>query len=237
MKRCYVLRHVPFESLGLLEPLLLARGFEILIVDAPLTALPKAALFDSELLIVLGGPISAYEEELYPFVVEELDVLERRLRHKKATLGICLGAQLIARALGARVYSGRAKEIGWSPLQLTVVGQAHPLAAVHGQSVLHWHGDTFDLPQGAKLLASTDVTPHQAFSFNDTAIALQFHLEVTVESLEAWYVGHAFELSRWGKMTVPELRALGRSFSPLLEPYAKLALGAMLDGLPCRSEM
>lgn len=232
MKSCYALRHVPFESLGLLEPLLAERGFEIRNVDVPVTTLPKRSLVDADFVVVLGGPISAYEDHLYPFLVDELDVIEQRLRAKRPTIGICLGAQLMARALGARVYPGAKKEIGWSDLQLTSHGRQHALSAIEGQRVLHWHGDTYDLPEGATLLASTAVTPHQAFAWNSTAIALQFHLEVMTEALEAWYVGHALELSRWGELTIPELRDQGRLYAPALQPHARRALGAMLDTSP-----
>lgn len=231
MKICYALRHVPFESLGLLEPLLLQRGFEIRVLDVPVTRLPKAALTDAELVVVLGGPISVYEEHLFPFLVDELAVLEGRLQRNAATIGICLGAQLMARVLGARVYPGEEQEIGWSRLQLTEQGKRHALSAFDEQRVLHWHGDTFDLPRGAELLASTEVTPHQAFAWNDVAIALQFHLEVTAEALEAWYVGHAVELSKWAKTPIPQLRAAGRAHATALEPHANQALGAMLDGV------
>jgi len=229
MRTCYALRHVPFESLGLLEPVLVERGFEIRVLDVPGIELPKA-LEAAELVIVLGGPISVYEEALYPFLTDELHLIERRLRNKRAMIGICLGAQLMARALGAKVYPGVEKEIGWTPLQLSLVGQLSALSAIEGQPVLHWHGDTFDLPERARLLASTRVTPHQAFDWDDFALALQFHLEVTAADLEGWYVGHTVELARWGKMTVPELRSEGVSFCPRLREYAIPALGAMLDG-------
>jgi len=227
-KTCYVLRHVSFESLGLLEPLIVQRGFSIRLLDVPVTTLPTASILESELVVVLGGPISVYDEKDYAFLTDELKILEGRFRENRATLGVCLGAQLMAKALGAKVYPGRAKEIGWSKLQLTQQGMASALSAIDQQNVLHWHGDTFDLPAGAQLLASTDVTPHQAFAWQNTAMALQFHLEVIAEELEAWYVGHAVELSKIG---IPELRAAGRTHAPALATHAKRAIRAMLDSL------
>lgn len=229
MKLCYALRHVPFESLGLLEPLLRERGFLIRVVDVPVDGLACVEP-DAELVVVLGGPISVYEESLYPFLTDELRAIERRLRGRLPTIGICLGAQLMACALGARVYPGPEKEIGWAPVQLTQGGLKSALAAIQGQSVLHWHGDTFDLPSGAALLASTRITPHQAFLWEGVAMGLQFHLEVTAKELEAWYVGNAAELARLGQQTVPELRADGDRWAPMLRPHALQALGEMLDG-------
>jgi GMP synthase (glutamine-hydrolysing) len=229
MKTCFVLRHVPFESLGLLEPLLIEREFSIQVLDVPLGDLSRVEA-DAELVVVLGGPISVYEEHWYPFLTDELRVIERRLHGSLPTLGICLGAQLMARALGARVYAGAEKEIGWAPVTLTPQGQRSVLSAIEGQSVLHWHGDTFDLPKGATLLASTSVTPHQAFLWEGVAVALQFHLEVMANELEAWYVGHTAELARWGRRTVPELRADGLTFAPMLRPHAVRSLGMVLEG-------
>ncbi len=229
-KRCYALRHVPFESLGLLQPLLEERGFEVELIDVPRSMPDAHGLEQAELLVILGGPVSAYQEDVYPQLRAELQVLEARLRDGKATLGICLGAQLLARALGARVYPGTRKEIGWAPLTLTEAGRQGPLGAIEGQSVLHWHGDTFDMPAGANLLASTPATPHQAFSWQ-RAVALQFHLEVSAAALEAWYFGHACELSHWREATIPELRAQGHELAPLLEPHARRALGGLLDQL------
>jgi GMP synthase (glutamine-hydrolysing) len=231
VKQCYALRHVPFESLGLFKPLLVERGYQVSVIDVPVTPLDARALERAELLVVLGGPISAYEEHLYPMLLEELEIIKRRLQHGRPTIGICLGAQLIARALGAKVYPGSHKEIGWAPLQLTESGRTGPLSTIEGQCVLHWHGDTFDLPEGATLLASTERTPHQAFIWRSSAIALQFHLEVTERELEAWYVGHALELSERTESTIPELRAAGLQYAPRLEPCAKLALRGFLDGL------
>ena len=149
------------------------------------------------LMIVLGGPIGAYEDAIYPFLKHELRFLERRLAADRPTLGICLGAQLMARALGARVYAGPRKEIGWAPLTLTPEGRRSPLdrLAGRGEAVLHWHGDTFDLPVGAVRLASTALYENQAFAWRQSAMALQFHPEVTAPGLEPWFVGHAYEIA------------------------------------------
>ncbi len=143
-------------------------------------ALPLVDDFD--MLIVMGGPMSVYEEDKYPWLIEEKRVISEAIDAGKIVLGICLGSQFVAAALGANVYPGKQTEIGWHPLQLTQEGKASVLSSLEHQTVFHWHGDTFDIPSGAELLASSAATPHQAFKYKNT-LALQFHLEVTEESL------------------------------------------------------
>lgn len=118
----------------------------------------------ADLAVVLGGAIGVYDQVLYPFLKDEKDLIRKRLESQKPLLGICLGAQLIASVLKSRVYPGKGKEIGWGGVELTEAGRKSPLRFLDGyRPVLHWHGDTFDLPEGAELLASTPVSPHQAF--------------------------------------------------------------------------
>lgn len=217
------LRHVSFEDLGLLSPVLEEAGASIRYVEAPIidwsTIKPEAA----DLMVVLGGPIGAYEVEDYPFLNPELQLIETRIRAGLPTLGICLGAQLMARALGARVYPAPAKEIGWAPLILTEDGKASPLRNIDGSktSVLHWHGDTFDLPDGAVRLASSEQCLNQAFSWGDAVLALQFHVETMGQALETWLVGHTSEIARTEGVSVSSLRADTRRWTPILEPLAR----------------
>jgi GMP synthase (glutamine-hydrolysing) len=186
-----VLRHVAFEDLGSLNTSVAAASRVMAIYEAPTDNL-DALQFDSEdLLVVLGGPIGVYEDRRYPFLKAELQVIERALRAGSRVLGICLGAQLIARFLGARVYPGTRKEIGFGPVQLTEAGLNSPLATLGDLPVLHWHGDTFDLPIGAKRLAAST-------SYGDRILGLQFHLEVDPATIELWLVGHANELAAAG---------------------------------------
>ena len=229
MSHCVVLNHVPFESVALLGDVFLARGLSMETVEVPSAGLSLGLADHAGLMVVMGGPISVYETEEYPFLLEELELLRHRLARKLPTLGICLGAQLIAAAAGARVYPGKQKEIGWSRLTLTDAGSKGPLAEIAEHSVLHWHGDTFDLPAGAELLASTNVTPHQAFRIGTHAWALQFHLEVQAPLLETWYVGNALELARWGKITVPQLRQQGLENAPRLKDAAERCFHRILD--------
>ncbi|MCK9908504.1 glutamine amidotransferase [Microbacteriaceae bacterium K1510] len=201
------IRHVAFEDLGLLAPILDDLNWEVAYCDAATDDLTDRSIDKADLLIVLGGPIGVYESDSYPFLTREIRLIERRLKEDRATLGICLGSQLMARALGARVFPGHAKEIGWASVQLTHEGRQsclRPLAE-EGAKVLHWHGDTFDLPDQAVLLASNTLYANQAFSFGARALALQFHAEVDQRHLEEWFVGHAVELSTNG-ISVRDLR-------------------------------
>jgi GMP synthase (glutamine-hydrolysing) len=210
-RSCLVLRHVAFEGPGVLAEILPEFGFETRCCEIGVDPFPADEVAACDLVILLGGPIGVYETEAYPFLVDEIATLGARLRAKKPTLGICLGAQLMAAALGARVAPGPAKEIGYAPLTLTEAGRASPLKALAGVHVLHWHGDTFELPAGAENLASTSACPHQAFAMGAHALALQFHAEVEPAALEAWLIGHAVELAMAG-IDPRELRAQAARF-------------------------
>ena len=208
--KAVVFSHLPFEDLGSLEPELQRRGFAINLIDVTTAQFPLQESELCDLLIVLGGPIGVYESADYPFLANEIDSIRWRLAARKPTLGICLGAQLMAAALGARVYPGsRGPEIGWSPLKPSgpqpTPDWFAPLLA-KDLSVLHWHGDTFDLPPGAQHLARTEFYENQAFAIGDYALALQFHPEVTELGLERWYVGHTCELNQ-KQIPIKQLRA------------------------------
>lgn len=198
MKKAIALRHIHFEDLGTLDAVLKENGYQLSYLDATLDDLAVPAVQQADLLIVLGGPIGAYDEEAYPFLRGELVAIHHRLDQKLPLLGICLGAQLIARALEAKVYPMGVKEIGYSPLTLTPAGQESALAELADAPVLHWHGDQFDIPDGGVLLASTSVCSNQAFSVGSHVLGLQFHLEADARRIEQWLVGHANELGQAG---------------------------------------
>jgi len=230
MPSLVAIRHVPFEDLDGFAAPLAARGFAIAYCDAPVDDLAAPALAAANLLVVLGGPIGAYEDRAYPFLAAEIALIERRLKASRPVLGICLGAQLMARALGTRVYPG-AKELGWAPIALTDAGTGSPLRFAAPNAVLHWHGDTFDLPPGATHLARTAATPHQAFSCGRHALGMQFHLECTARGLERWYVGHALEIATTQGVTLAGLRAESERAAPALAPHAREVLDSWLDGI------
>jgi GMP synthase (glutamine-hydrolysing) len=226
------IRHVPFEDLGSFAAVLRERGFVVAYRDAGLDDLGAGDIVDADLLIVLGGPIGVYETKEYPFLKGEIAVVERRLKLGRPVLGLCLGAQIMAKALGARVYKGKRKELGWSPLALTDAGRKSVLSALGSRtSVLHWHGDTFDLPHGAALLGSTPLYPHQAFAWRNHALALQCHIETTVRGLERWFIGHTLEIATTRGVKLETLRRDTRRLGPRMEKRGPLVLKAWLDGL------
>jgi GMP synthase (glutamine-hydrolysing) len=209
-KTLLAIRHVAFEDLGGFETPLKEAGYAIQYADMGVDAV--AGFGTPDLLVVLGGPIGAYDDALYPYLKDEITLIAARLKAGLPTLGICLGSQLMARALGAKVYPGRAKEIGWKPLTLTPAG-GKLLAPLAGVPVLHWHGDTFDLPDGAENLASTDICDHQAFVYGDHGLAFQFHPEAQEAGFERWLIGHTGEIAATPGVSVCDLRAATHNLS------------------------
>jgi len=181
--KVHYLQHVPFENLGSIEPVLKEKGHQLsathLYADQPLPLLN-----DIDWLIVMGGPMGLYQEDIYPWLRMEKKFIKEAIQSGKTVLGICLGAQLIADALGSRIYKNRHREIGWFNINRlaqasnTILSEAIPEQA----EVFHWHGDTFDIPQGAVALASSEACENQGFIMDDRIVALQFHLETTPKS-------------------------------------------------------
>ncbi len=198
MPTVQAIRHVHFEDLGSFAAPLTEAGYAIRYVEAAGGDLAALDPLAADLLVVLGGPIGVAGEETYPAVAQELRFLHTRLAADRPTLGICLGAQLMAQALGAAVHPGAVREIGWSPVELTPDGMASPLAALAGTPVLHWHGDNVDLPDGCVRLAATPECPTQAFAKGPNILALQFHAEAIAATFEHWLIGHAVELAHAG---------------------------------------
>lgn len=217
------LRHVAFEDLGSLATAIGHAGGELRYVEAGIENLKTLDPLEPDLLVVLGGPLGAYEDSDYPFLSDEVSILQARLEEDRPTLGICLGAQLMARALGARVYPGTGKEIGWAPLTLVNTQQlpAFRYFDREATSVLHWHGDTFDLPAGATLLASTSNYRNQAFKYGKRSLGLQFHPEVLPADFEHWLIGHACEIANTPGISVNDLRKSTLLFGAQLRVQAR----------------
>jgi GMP synthase (glutamine-hydrolysing) len=182
-----ILQHVAWEGPGLIVSEAEARGLHTEIRRLDLEAsLPTQG--DVEGLVVMGGPMGAYEAHKYRFLDAECSLIQDLVASDRPVLGVCLGAQLLARALGARVFPGHIAEIGFGTVQLSLAGNNDPILGPAGSvlPVFHWHGDTFDLPQGATLLASSVDYPHQAFRFGKCAYGLQFHVEPDSGIWSAW---------------------------------------------------
>ena len=226
------IRHVHFEDCGTLAGILHERGFGIHYVEAGRDTLRDIDVTTPDLVIGLGGPVSVYEAHRYAWITDELRLFERRLATRRPVLGICLGAQMLARVLGARVFPGP-KELGWLPLQLTREGETSVAAPLgpEGTSMLHWHGDTFDLPPKATLLASTEQVAHQVFSWERFVLAFQCHPEVRHEDIESWLIGHACEIAATSGASVEQLRKDTQYYGPTLAACAKLAFIGWLESV------
>jgi GMP synthase (glutamine-hydrolysing) len=183
--RIHYFQHLPHEDLGSIENWVKARGHSTtctrFFANDPIPALDQI-----DWLIVMGGAMGVYDADKFPWLRDESAYIRQAIDAGKTVMGICLGAQLIASALGARVYPGPAKEIGWLQVSKTVAGRESPLLADMPDPfvVFQWHGDTFDMPEGAQWLAGSDAVAHQAFSFGGRVLALQFHLEATAKGVE-----------------------------------------------------
>jgi GMP synthase (glutamine-hydrolysing) len=185
--RVLAFRHVPFEGLGLIEPALKSRGvgFDYADLYRDGAELPDTDGYDG--LIFLGGPMSANDP--LPYLKIEMRAMERAIRAGTPVLGVCLGSQLLASTLGARVYRNTAPEIGWFGIELSQAAHSDPVftGLSSTETVFHWHNDTFDLPMGAVLLARSERTERQAFRYGRAVYGLQFHLEVTPRMIVDWY--------------------------------------------------
>ena len=232
MKTVLAIRHIRFEDLGSFEEAFLERGYQIRYCDVGVDDLAGVDPLAPDILAALGGPIGVYEDDRYPFIKDELRILRLRLDARRPTLGFCLGAQMMAGALKARVYPGPRKEIGWAPIALTPEGQDGPLRHLKNVPVLHWHGDTFDFPDGAVKLASTALTENQAFSIGRHALALQFHAEVAPKGFERWLIGHTLEITLNKKPTVEELRRDTAKWGAECATQGRRLISEWLDALP-----
>jgi GMP synthase (glutamine-hydrolysing) len=190
-KTALIIRHVPVEGVAGYRQPIEAAGYHVDRIDVADPAFATLDLCEHDLLIMMGGPMGVYEHDSHPWIACQLRRLRQRLAADRPTLGVCFGAQMIAQALGARVYPGPAKEVGFHPVRVHGNAIDGPLRHLVDVPVLHWHGDTFTLPDDVELLASSHVYDHQAFRRGSNILALQFHAEMGEDErfhawLEAW---------------------------------------------------
>lgn len=187
MKQALIIRHVPYEGVAGYRQPIEAAGYEVDRIDVADPAFARLDLTEPDLLIMMGGPMGVYEQDQHPWITCQLRRLAPRLAADRPTLGVCFGAQMIAAALGADVYAGPVKEVGFHPVRIHDHAADGFLRHLHDVPILHWHGDTFTLPEGAELLASSHVYDHQAFRYGRNVLALQFHAEMGQdERFDAW---------------------------------------------------
>ena len=224
IKKAIVIQHVPHEGLGIIGEVLTSFGISAEFVRVYCGERVPAELERGTLLIVLGGPMGVYEAERYPFLKDELNLLERAFKKDSPVLGICLGSQLMAKAAGAKVWKGDKKEIGWYDVELTGDGATDGLFLSFPKKfrVFQWHGDTFDVPPNAKVLASSVDFPNQLIRIGKRAYGIQFHLEVTERMVYEWLKENSEELaSLKGVVDVEEIKKETPGAITILNQYGR----------------
>jgi GMP synthase (glutamine-hydrolysing) len=223
-----ILRHMPHEPGGTLETTLALAGLRYRYVDL-FAETPDALPLDQAAgLIVLGGAMNVDEVDRYPFLTADVKWIRQALANDMPILGICLGSQLLAKSLGAKVYPNRVKEIGWYPMNFLPAAADDPLFALSGlRTVFQWHGDTFDLPNGAVHLAKSPLCEHQAFRYGRKAYGLQFHIEMTAGMIDDWLTesGNLRELSTLPYIDPEQIRERTPEELPRLQTMASEVLG------------
>lgn len=189
MRRALAIVNERGAGLGVLDPILRELGFEVDAVAG--TDLGSVDILEPDLVVTLGSSAGVYETVHHPFISPEIALLQDRLHHRRPTLGICFGAQLIAAALGESVRPGPTREVGFRSILLTEAGRASPLRHFDGVEVMQWHGDTVDLPAGATLLASSEAYAVEAFALGDWLLGVQFHPELAGAMASRWLEGDA----------------------------------------------
>jgi GMP synthase (glutamine-hydrolysing) len=219
-----IVKHVDLDGPGLIAACLSPERlpYQILALESCLH-LPK--LDNLTHIVILGGPMNVYEEDQYPFLREEDLFIKEAIQRGKSILGICLGAQLIAKALGAKVFKAPVKEIGWHDVSLTRIGSIDPIFSQLPKrfSVFQWHEDTFEIPHNAILIATSSLVPYQAFRYGNNAYGLQFHLEVTQAMIREWLETYEEEFKGPQPPLFPKLRILADT-EVKIEPYKQMGM-------------
>ncbi len=219
-RRALIVRHTPFEGAAGFRLPIEQAGYAFERIEATDPGFATLDWLAPDLIVVMGGPMGVYEAAAYPWMEGEIAGLARRIAAGLPTLGVCLGSQMIAAALGARVYPGPVKEVGFAPVALSRDGAASPLRHLADVPVLHWHGDTFELPDGVELLAGIDAYPHQAFRRGRTLLALQFHPEM----------GEDPRIEEWIATDGDYLAAAGTDAATMRADHARLGPAAVAAG-------
>jgi len=223
MEEVLVFQHDPFEDLGFFAEVLEKQRTVYRVLRLFHGEMPAEDWERIRALIILGGPMSVNDEERYPFLRWEKRIIRAAIDEAVPVVGICLGAQLIAATLGAVVYHGRVKEIGWSPISITPHGQVDSLLGYlpENATVFQWHGDGFDLPSGAIRLAASDNYENQAFRVGKHIYALQFHLEVTPRMIARWIDERSKDLAQAPYILPDKIIADTQNYAPILKYYGE----------------
>ncbi len=229
-KTALIIRHVPYEGVAGFRAPIEAAGYDVDRIDVSDAGFATLDLAEPDLLIMMGGPMGVYEQDEYSWIPCQLKRLARRLEADRPTLGVCFGAQMMAAALGGEVYAGPASEIGFHPITLRESALAGPLRHVAQVPMLHWHGDTFTLPDNVELLASSALYPHQAFRRGNHILALQFHAEMGLDPrFDAWIEGGGDAIARAGT-TEARLRADHDAHGPGAVAAGQAMIAEWLEG-------
>lgn len=230
-KTALIIRHVPYEGVAGYRAPIEAAGYHVDRIDVSDAGFSDVDLTAPDLLIMMGGPMGVYEHEAYPWISCQLRRLAQRLEADRPTLGVCLGSQMVAAALGARVYPGEIKEVGFHPVTVRDAALAGPLRHIVDVPVLHWHGDTFTLPDDVELLASSQHYEHQAFRRGSNILALQFHAEMGLDPrFDAWIEGGLDTIAEAGT-DEHALRAAHDALGPGAVSAGQVMIAEWLDGL------
>ncbi|MCM8812121.1 MAG: gamma-glutamyl-gamma-aminobutyrate hydrolase family protein [Candidatus Omnitrophica bacterium] len=234
--KMWVLQHAAPETLGTIASALRAAGHSYEYVRTFEGAPVPKNMEGADGLIVMGGPMGVYDHSRYPYLKDEMRLIETALKEKKPVLGTCLGSQLLAAVLGAPVTKGKKKEIGWHPVTLRKAAASDPLWKGVPPSFMgfHWHGDIFELPKGAVSLASSLTTEHQAFRWGENAYGLLFHMEVTEPMIRQMTETFADEL-RQEKLSGREILQETSQHQPELQKIGSAVYGRWAELLSCRS--
>jgi GMP synthase (glutamine-hydrolysing) len=237
--KALIVYHVQKQDLGSIKEVLEARGFTLEYLEAQADELPNIAADAHDLTVILGGPMGVYEADQHPYLLNEIDYIQRRMKLDKPLLGICLGAQLIAKSLGSNVFKGtQGREVGWCDIHLNEAGIKSPMRhfASAQTKIVQAHQDTFDLPSCATLLASSDMYDIQAYNVGKNIMATQFHPEADKEILDYW-LENKQEFFETGDHSPERMQKQAASYLPKLKNQTAFFINEWLDDVLPISEI